>query len=101
VTVTSNNIVVAGIEFGGGGIRVSETWRFEVLTDQIVWRINRTYKTEGTLEESCLPGWEFRDMSTWTGGLLGNGGVAWGKLFDAPNASYCVHTGNVSFWNKD
>jgi hypothetical protein len=40
-------------------------------------------------------------MATWTGALLGHGGVAWCRLFDAPNASYAVHNGKVTFWNKD
>jgi len=51
----------------------------------------------GIIEDTCFPGWDFQDMSTWTGALLGNGGVAWGKLFDKPNASYGVHNGNVTF----
>ncbi len=33
--------------------------------------------------------------------MLGNGGVAWTKLFDNTNASYGVHNGKVTFWNKD
>jgi len=39
-------------------------------------------------------------MSTWTGALLGNGGVAWTRLFDTPNASYGSHNGKATFWNK-
>lgn len=101
VEATFNSVIVSGIRFGGGGIEISETWRFTVHSDRIVWRIDRTYQSGGTLEDTYSPGWDFQDMSTWTGALLGNGGVAWCKLFDVPNASYGVHNGKVTFWNKD
>lgn len=101
VTASSNTLTVAGIQFGGGGVNVAETWRFTVHSDRIVWRVDRTYAAGGTLEDTGFPEWDFRDLSTWTGALLGHGGVAWGKLFDAPNASYGVHNGKVTFWNQD
>lgn len=101
VEATSDRVTVSDIRFGGGGIEISETWHFVVHSDRIVWRIDRTYHAGGTLEDTYFPGWDFRDLQTWTGGLLGHGGVAWGKLFDAPNASYGVHNGKVTFWNKD
>jgi hypothetical protein len=62
-------------------------------SEGIVWRIDRAYQSGGTLEDTYFPGWDFEDMSAWTGALLGDGGVAWGKLFDAPNTSYGVHNG--------
>jgi hypothetical protein len=101
VATTSDSVTVSGIRFGGGGMEATETWRFTVDADGIRWRIDRKYVTGGTLEDTYFPGWDFSDMSTWTGGLLGHGGVVWGKLFDAPNASYGVHNGKVTFWNKD
>jgi hypothetical protein len=101
VETTSNTLTVSGIRFGGGGMEVSEVWRFTVHPDGIDWRIDRTYHTAGTLEDTYFPGWDFRDISTWTGALLGDGGVAWCKLFDQPNASYGVHSGTAAFWNKD
>jgi hypothetical protein len=101
VQVTSNTVTVTGIRFGRTDMEVLETWRFTVNADHIVWRVDRTYPTAGTIEDTCFPGWDFLDMSTWTGALLGHGGVAWTKLFDAPNCSYGVHNGKVTFWNKD
>ncbi|MHB8524039.1 MAG: alpha-L-rhamnosidase-related protein [Limisphaerales bacterium] len=100
VNAGSNSVTVTGIRFGGGGMKVSETWRFRVSGEQIVWRIDRVYLSAGTIEDTCFPGWDFRDMSTWTGALLGDGGVAWPKLFDSPNASYGVHNGRADFWNQ-
>lgn len=101
VEVASNQVLVTGIRFGSGKIAVSETWRFTVHSDRIVWRIDRKYSAGGMLEDTFFPGGSFHEMSTWTGALLGNGGVAWSKLFDAANASYGVHNGKVTFWNRD
>jgi len=101
VRTSASSVTVTGIRFGAPGMEVTETWRFTVHAGYIVWRIDRTYRNSGSLEDSCFPAWDFQDMSTWTGALLGHGGVAWAGLFDAPNASYGVHNGKVTFWNKD
>jgi hypothetical protein len=101
VLATSNTVTVTGIRFGPTDMEVLETWRFTVKADCIVWRVDRTYQSAGTIEDTCFPAWDFLDMSTWTGALLGHGGVAWTKLFDAPNCSYGVHNGKVTYWNKD
>jgi hypothetical protein len=101
VTVQGSRVEVAGIRFGGGGVNVTETWRFEVRPDKILWSIDREYLTAGTLDDIATPTWEFNDMQTWTGALLGHGGVAWNRLFDAPNGSYGVHAGPVTFWSKE
>src|SRR5262249_35245051 len=82
VEVSEGIVVVREIRFGGGGLNVSETWRFTVGVEQIRWRIERTYLSSRTLDDTCFPGWDFKDMSTWTGALLGTGGVAWGKFLD-------------------
>ena len=100
VVVSSNRVVVSGIRFGGGGIDVEETWKFTVMDASITWQIDRRYRQGGTLDDTAFPGWDFKDMATWTGALLGHGGVAWPKLFDAPNATYGVHNGKAAFWNK-
>jgi len=101
VEATSNMVTVSGIRFGNGTMEVSETWHFMVQPESIVWRIDRVYPASGLVEDTYFPGWDFEEMSTWTGALLGHGGVAWAKLFDAPNSSYGVHNGKVTFWNKD
>jgi hypothetical protein len=101
VKATANSATVTGIRFGPPGMKVTETWRFTVHAGDIMWRIDRTYRNGGTLEDSCFPRWVFQNMSTWTGALLGDGGVAWTRLFDAPNASYGVHNGKATFWKDD
>lgn len=101
VKVADQTVTVSGIRFGGGGVEVVETWNFEVQAERIVWRIDRTYLSGGTVDDTCFAGWDFNDMSTWTGALLGTGGVAWGKFLDKPNATYGAHTGAVTFWNRE
>ncbi len=95
-----NVVRVDGIEFGGGEVRVRERWTFTAGGDAIRWRIDRTYLAAGTLDDTAMPMATFRDMTTWTGARLGTGGVAWAKLFDAPNATYGVHTGSATFWKS-
>ncbi len=99
--MSRHGVTVSGIRNGGNGIGVEETWEFAVERDQIEWRIKRRYLTGGCLEDSALPAWEFADMATWTGGLLDNGGVAWNRYLDSPNATLGMHAGTVTFWNKD
>ena len=98
VDVTNDTVTVTGIRFGGGGASVVESWRFEARAGGIEWTIERECAPGVALEDSYQPGFDFADMSTWTGALLGTGGVAWCRLFDAPNASYGVHTGDATYW---
>lgn len=92
-------VTISGIRFGGGGVDVEETWTFATKKDGLEWSIDRHYLTDGLLDDIACPNWSFASMSTWTGALLGTGGVAWCKLFDNPNASYGVHAGSATFWN--
>lgn len=101
VVVTETTATVSGIECAGGGVPFAETWNFTAREDRVLWRIEREYLTGGLVEDCGLAGWDFAAMSTWTGALLGQGGVAWCKLFDQPNASYGVHAGEVTLWNRD
>ncbi len=101
VSVEDNVVTVTGIRFGGDGVSVEESWRFTELPDRIIWRIQRKYAGETTLEDTGLPCWDFADMQTWTGALLDTGGVAWCRLMGASNATYGVHAGSVTFWNRE
>lgn len=91
VSADSDEVVVSDIAGGGGGVKFVETWRFTSLARGIRWRIDRRYLAGGQVDEVALPEWDFNDMPTWTGALLGNGGVGWPKLFDRTNATYGVH----------
>jgi hypothetical protein len=101
VSVTDAGVTVDDIDFGGDGVHVNETWVLEVRPYEIVWTIRRRYLSGGTVEDTCIPSWEFAEMSTWTGALLDNGGVAWCRFLDTPEATYGAHTGPVTFWNRE
>jgi len=101
VVTHNDTVTVTGIMYGKpGGELVHETWQFKVRPDQIVWRITRKYSMEATLDDTGFPEWDFSDLSTWTGGMLDNGGVIWNKYLDNPNATYGAHFGAVTFWNS-
>jgi hypothetical protein len=100
VVAAKDRVTVTGIVFGPADSEVHETWRFEVQADRIVWRITRKYSKSATLEDAAFPEWDFANMSTWTGGLLDDGGVVWNKYLETTNATYGAHAGTVTFWNR-
>lgn len=101
VSVGRNTLTVTGIEFGEPGVEtVHETWRFTVEADRIVWRVTRKYSTGHSLDDIAFPEWDFSKMSTWTGGMLDDGGVVWNKYLETPNATYGAHAGAVTFWDR-
>ena len=100
-SVSNLTATLSGIRSTGDGAHFLETWQFTALVDRIVWRIEREYLAGGTVDDTALPAWNFADLSTWTGALLGHGGVAWGRLFDRPNATYGIHAGDALFWNRE
>jgi hypothetical protein len=100
VAVDKDTLTVTGIAFGGPGAEIHETWQFTVKLDEIVWRITRKYPADATFEDSAFPEWDFASLSTWTGGLLDDGGVIWNKYLDTTNTTYGGHFGTVTFWNS-
>jgi hypothetical protein len=101
VSVEGGVVTVSGIHFDGDDVSVEETWQFTELPDRVAWRVARKYAGEAALDDTGMPCWDFADMQTWTGALLDTGGVAWCKLMGSPNATYGVHAGSVTFWNKE
>ncbi|QEH41778.1 hypothetical protein [Chitinophaga sp. XS-30] len=90
-------IIIDGIRYG----KIGESWSFTLDGNKIAWTISRRYDEDQLLEEMALPVWHFADISTWKGGILDNGGVVWCKYLAAPNDTYGVHTGGVTFWNEE
>jgi hypothetical protein len=99
VAKEGDRLRVTGIEYGADGLRLVEAWTFTVKRDSVTWRIDRRYLAGGDLEGTAMPSMAFPSMNTWTGALLGTGGVAWCRLFDRPNATYGVHTDSATLWN--
>ncbi|HEY1791150.1 MAG TPA: hypothetical protein VGJ73_23580 [Verrucomicrobiae bacterium] len=100
VSVRKNTLTVTGITFGPPGNEIRETWQFTVEPDQILWRINRKYPSNILLEDEAFPEWDFGGLSTWTGGLLDDGGVVLDKYLETTNTTYGAHFGTVTFWNS-
>ena len=99
VRVEGNTVTIRGIAFGPAEHPITEEWRFEVGGERILWRMSRRYGGTTTCDDTYFPGWDFRDVATWTGGLLDTGGVVWTKYLDTPLATYAAHSGTVTFWN--
>ncbi len=96
-----SSLLVSDIRFGPAEFPVAEEWLFTAAEDHVDWKITRSYHASGELQDTYFPGFDFSDTSTWTGGILDTGGVAWTKYLDTPLASYGSHSGSVTFWNKD
>jgi hypothetical protein len=100
VDIARDTVTVRDIFYGGDGVQVKETWKFTVHPEEIVWQIDRDYLSGGWLDDTYFPGWDFKDMGTWTGGMLDDGGVAWNKYLETPNATYGAHAEGVTFWSR-
>src|SRR5690606_18938721 len=97
VMAKTNGVILKGRMLGN----ITESWRFELLGDKVLWTISRTYPEDVRVEEMAMPSWHFSDLNTWEGGILDNGGMVWCKYLSSPNDTYGVHTGGVTFWNED
>ena len=100
IVVGKNTLTAKDIVYGKPELEIHETWQFMVRADRIIWRINRRCPVGTILQDAAFPEWDFISPSTWTGGLLGNGGVVWNKYLETTNATYGAHTGTVTFWNR-
>ncbi|RYX83914.1 hypothetical protein EON83_12295 [bacterium] len=101
VVAGKDSVEVSGIVFGKAGEEIRETWNFKVLSDRIAWRISRSYPKQVDVQDAAFPSWNFANMTTWTGGILDNGGVVWNKYLENPNTTYGAHAGMVTLWNRE
>lgn len=97
VSAKADQVTLHGIALG----KITESWRFKIEGNNVLWTISRTYPEKLTVEEMAMPGWHFTDLNTWKGGILDNGGMVWCKYLSSPHDTYGVHTGGVTFWNED
>ncbi|MDB6079582.1 MAG: hypothetical protein JWO82_3329 [Akkermansiaceae bacterium] len=97
VTISGNDVTLSQINYGVGGVNVSETWVLHTGAQGIQWDIQRQYLSGGLVDDTYFPGFDFKSMSTWTAGMLDTGGVAWGRYLGT-NASYGAHSGSVTFF---
>jgi hypothetical protein len=100
VGIDGKSVVVSNIRYGRPEFTVNETWRFTALTNRIMWSVRRAYSSQATLDDIAFPEWHFDKLTTWKGGILGDGGVVWCKYLDSNHATYGAHTSEVTFWNS-
>lgn len=92
---------VQNIQYGGDGVTIDENWSFTPAANHVIWRIERTYSSDATLEDMGFPAWNFKSLTTWKGGILDNGGMVWCKYLSGENATYGVHTSGVTYWEPN
>lgn len=96
-----NQFQIQHIRYGTEALTIDETWSFIPKEDHILWRIERTYSSSAALEDMGFPMWNFKDLNTWKGGILDNGGMVWCKYLNGENATYGVHTPGVTYWEPE
>ncbi len=96
ITIKADKAIIGPFQLGP----VQETWELTALADRVLMSITRTYSSTGRYADVALPQFHFKRMDDWDGALLGNGGVAWFKLFDTPQATYGVHVDKITLWNQ-
>lgn len=92
---------IQNIQYGTDELTIDETWSFTPADNHIIWRIERKYSSNATLEDMGFPMWNFKDLHTWKGGILDNGGMVWCKYLNGENATYGVHTPGVTYWEPN
>ena len=100
VRIYGNSAEIGFIGYGGGEIKVTETWTFTADEGSVFWKIRRSYSAGGVLSDTYFPAWNFQGIDTWTGAVLDNGGVAWMKLLDRDGRTLGTHSGTVTFWDR-
>ncbi|HMK38535.1 MAG TPA: hypothetical protein VK569_04285 [Bacteroidota bacterium] len=98
VASASDSVTITGIRYPCGEATVEETWRFRFDGDDILWTIDRVLPRPLTLDDNAFPAIRIRDIDDVDGALLGNGGVAWFRLFNDSAIAYGVHTNLLTFW---
>jgi hypothetical protein len=98
IHIKKNQVTIGNIIYGKDSCSISETWVFDIQNEGISWTLDRVSNRTLLAEEMAFPKWNFKNMNTWKGGILDNGGMVWCKYLKNPMDSYGVHTGGIRFW---
>ena len=93
-----DSLRITGIRYPVGEMGVEESWTFRFDRDDILWTIDRVFPEMLTLDDNAFPAFGFGAMDDFDAALLGNGGVAWFRLFNDSAIAYGVHTDLLTFW---
>lgn len=69
LNIEKKQLKASRILYGNDKMIVPETWIFEVIENQILWKISRQYLNNGKLDNMAIPVWNFNNLSPWTGGI--------------------------------
>lgn len=100
VETSDSSVVIDDILYGAGEDTVSEKWTFSFEGDTVVWRIERDLKHPMRVDDDEFPSLNIKSIGEYNGALLGNGGVAWFRLFNDSAIAYGVHTNLATFWKS-
>ena len=94
----ADSVKITGIRYRCGESAIDESWTFAFDRDDILWTIDRVCPQTLTLDDNAFPAIGFGAIDDFDAALLGNGGVAWFRLFNDSAIAYGVHTGLLTFW---
>ncbi|HEX7574712.1 MAG TPA: hypothetical protein VF514_16615 [Bacteroidota bacterium] len=94
----SDSVRITGIRYSCGETAVDESWTFAFDRGDILWTIDRVLPQTLTLDDNAFPAFWFGAIDDFDAALLGNGGVAWFRLFNDSAIAYGVHTDLLTLW---
>jgi len=98
VVAGEDSVTIANIRYGSGDTFVDESWTFALDGGSILWTIDRVLPRVLNIEGDAFPAFAFGSIHVFDAALLGNGGVAWFRLFNDTALAYGVHTDRLTFW---
>jgi len=99
LSLSGDSISIRGIRLAAGKEVVTEAWTFAPRGESVVWTIERTVKRPVRLDDNAFPAISVAPISQFDGALLGNGGVAWFRLFNDTVLAFGVHTDGATLWS--
>jgi hypothetical protein len=94
----ADSVRISNIRYSCGDTVVIESWTFSFERESLVWSIDRALPHALNLDGNAFPAFGFGSMSVFDAALLGNGGVAWFRLFNDTALAFGVHTDLLTFW---
>jgi hypothetical protein len=98
VANSADSLRITNIRYSCGEVTVDETWTFTFNRDDVLWSIDRMFPETLTLDDNAFPAFRMSSIDKFDAALLGNGGVAWFRLFNDSSIAYGIHTNSLTFW---
>ena len=98
IASSPDSLRITRIRYSSGEMAVDETWSFSFDRDAVLWTIDRVLPKRLTVDDNAFPAIGLSAVDEFDAALLGNGGVAWFRLFNDSAIAYGVHTDLLTFW---